>query len=285
MRRADVLIEVQELADLIAAGTGPVVADCRFALTDPAAGERAWREAHIPGAHYLHLARDLSGPRAGVGGRHPLPDARHFTATMRRIGLDAGRLLVACDASRGAYAARLWWLARHFGHASVRFLDGGWDAWCAAGLARDALQPVAAAGNFTARADARARVDYDELVQMRVSGAAPRLIDSREARRYQGLEEPIDPVAGHIPGAANRPWAEATDAGGFFLDEAAHAARWRGLGPASGLVVYCGSGVTACVNLVSLALAGLDGARLYPGSWSDWCSRMGAPIATGTDPG
>ena len=275
------LIDPLRLHALLAGAHPPLVADCRFALADPAAGEAAYRAAHIPGAVYLHLERDLSAPVAATGGRHPLPSPEAFGRTMRRIGLDAGRLLVACDDSRGAFAARLWWLARYFGHERVCVLDGGVTAWTRAGLALDAAIPAPAAGDFGPCPRAAMRIDYEEL-EPRVAAGTLILVDSREPRRYAGLEEPIDPVAGHVPGALNRPWAGAThEANGCFLDSAAQAERWRGV-DAQQLVVYCGSGVTACVNLLSLELAGIRGARLYPGSWSDWCSRPGAPVARGT---
>ena len=275
------LIDPLRLHALLAGAHPPLVADCRFALADPAAGEAAYRAAHIPGAVYLHLERDLSAPVAATGGRHPLPSPAAFGQTMRRIGLDAGRLLVAYDDSRGAFAARLWWLARYFGHERVCVLDGGVTAWTRAGLALDAAIPAPAPGNFEPRPRAAMRIDYEELAP-RVAKGTLALVDSREPRRYAGLEEPIDPVAGHVPGALNRPWAGAThEANGCFLDAVAQAERWRGV-DAQQLVVYCGSGVTACVNLLSLELAGIRGARLYPGSWSDWCSRPGAPVARGT---
>lgn len=274
------LIDPQRLQVLLAGAQPPLVADCRFALADPAAGEAAYREAHIPSAVYLHLERDLSGPAGPTGGRHPLPSPEAFGRTMRRAGLDAGRLLVACDDSRGAFAARLWWLARYFGHEHVCVLDGGVSAWIRAGLPLDGVIPAPPAGDFEPRPHAAMRIDYEELAP-RVAAGTLVLVDAREPRRFAGLEETIDPVAGHVPGALNRPWVGATrEADGCFLDPAAQAERWRGLDTQE-LVVYCGSGVTACVNLLSLELAGIGGARLYPGSWSDWCARPGAPVARG----
>ena len=269
------LIEARELARLLAEAAPPVVADCRFALSDPDAGERAWREAHIPGSHYLHLERDLSAPRAATGGRHPLPGAAEFAVVMRRIGLDSDRLLVVLDESRSAFAARLWWLARYFGHPRVRVLDGGLRAWREQGLELGVAPPLARVGNFTAHPEPRRQVDFD-FVATAPPGTI--LVDAREPRRFAGLEEPIDPVAGHIPGAGNRPWFEATREDGGFLDAESQTARWRDLPRDAEPVVYCGSGVTACVNLLSLELAGISGGRLYPGSWSDWCSRPGAPV-------
>lgn len=284
MDRSALLITPVELASLLDSEDPPVIADCRFALTDPGGGERAWAEAHLPGAHYLHLDRDLAAPRAALGGRHPLPDAASFAARMRAIGLSAGRLLVAYDDSRGAFAARLWWLARYFGHEAVRVLDGGWGAWRAAGLPVTAAPPAAAQGNFVARPDPERCIDYAALQRRRAAGDV-QLVDSRDPARYAGSEETIDPVAGHIPGARNMPWGSATGADGCFLDAEAQRRRWAALHDQRALVVYCGSGVTACVNLLSLALAGEEDALLYPGSWSDWCARPDAPVARGADPG
>lgn len=271
------LIDAGRLHELLEGVEPPVVADCRFALADPAAGEAAYREAHVPTAVYLHLERDLSAPRAATGGRHPPPAPADFASAMRRAGLSSGRLLVAYDDSRGAFAARLWWLARYFGHDRVCVLDGGIGAWTRAGLPLETSVPVPRAGDFTARPRERMRIDYEALAPL-VSGREVVLVDSREPRRYAGLEEPIDPLAGHVPGALNRPWAGATrEQDGCFLDAHAQRERWQGVDTQK-LVVYCGSGVTACVNLLSLELAGIRGARLYPGSWSDWCSRPGAPL-------
>jgi thiosulfate/3-mercaptopyruvate sulfurtransferase len=274
------LIDARQLHELLAGSEPPVVADCRFALADPAAGEAAYRQAHIPSAVYLHLERDLAAPRAATGGRHPLPAPADFTVVMRRAGLDTGRLLVAYDDSRGAFASRLWWLARYFGHERVCVLDGGIGAWIRAELPLDAVVPAPRTGDFSARPHEHMRIDYESLAPL-VAARSLATVDSREPRRYAGLEEPIDPVPGHVPGAVNRPWGEATrEADACFLDAAAQRERWRGMETAD-LVVYCGSGVTACVNLLSLEIAGIRGARLYPGSWSDWCSRPGAAVERG----
>jgi len=248
--------------------------DCRFSLADVTAGEAQYREGHIPGAHYLHLARDLSGPLAQHGGRHPLPDPAVFCARLAAIGIGRDTPVVAYDDSGMAYAARLWWMMRALGYTAVQVLDGGLQAWRQTGgaLAAElpAPDPVPA---HTATAYA-ACIDIEGVRAALARGAV--LIDSREEKRYQGLEEPIDPVAGHIPGAVNYPWQGVTD-GGRALDSAGQEARWSDLDEERELVVYCGSGVTACVNILSLTLAGRQ-ARLYAGSWSDWCSWM--PPAT-----
>jgi len=279
------LIGPEELASLLSGEDPPVVADCRFVLGDPQAGERAYAEAHIEGAHYLHLDRDLSGPRAATGGRHPLPAAEVFAATLARIGVGAGRLLVAYDDSRGAYAARLWWLARHFGHAEVCLLDGGWGHWRAGGLPVSSAVPAPASplARRPLQATPEGTIDFEALAD-EARRRSLCVVDSRDPARYSGAEEPIDPVGGHIPGARNLPWGGVCGEDGRFRAPAAQRERWAETGD-SPVVVYCGSGVTACVNLFSRALAGFAGDRLYPGSWSDWSSRPGAPVATGSDPG
>ena len=277
------LIDPHELNALMAGSQPPVVADCRFLLGDAQAGERSYVQSHLPGAHYLHLDRDLSGPRGATGGRHPLPDAAAFAATLARIGLAEGQLLVAYDDSRGAYAARLWWLARYFGHTEVCLLNGGWPVWCAQGLPVSPDIPSSGTGSRTLRAASGMVMDFEDLADPAVRRGLC-LVDARDPPRYAGVEEPIDRVGGHIPGAINVPWSGAVGADGRFLEPAAQQARWEP-SAVQPRVMYCGSGVTACVNLFSRALAGFGSDRLYPGSWSDWCSRDGAPIATGADPG
>ncbi len=260
------LIEPAELLD----SRDVVVFDCRFSLADPLEGRRQYELGHVPGAHYLDLNRDLAGPVREHGGRHPLPDPARFSATLAAFGVGRDTEVVAYDDSRLAFAARLWWLMRALGYRPPALLNGGYQGFLAAGgRAQTAVptprrQPAPAVGSF------RGCCDIDG-VRSAVEGGAV-LIDSREARRYAGLEEPIDPVAGHIPGAINRPWQGVTDAAGRALDIAGQQAHWGDALGAAPLVVYCGSGVTACVNLFSLALLGRDEATLYAGSWSDWCS-------------
>lgn len=253
-----------------------VVADCRFTLADPGAGEARYRAGHIPGSHYLHLDRDLSGPRGAHGGRHPLPAPEAFAARLAALGVNSAppSLVVAYDDSRFAFAARLWWLLRYCGHDRVRVLDGGFGAWCAAGLPVATAAPVPRRGRFTLQL--RPALALDRAAVLALRGSAAVLVDAREERRYLGLEEPIDPVAGHIPGAVNVPWPGASDAEGRLLPAAAQRARFGAVADAAEIAVYCGSGVTACVDLLALAEIGRDDARLYAGSWSDWCS-YGAP--------
>jgi thiosulfate/3-mercaptopyruvate sulfurtransferase len=269
------IVTVTELAAMIADGDNNiVVADCRFDPFAPEGGPAAYARGHIEGAHYLHLMRDLAGPVGETGGHAPVPTPQDFTALMRRIGLDSDSLLVAYDGGGLAAASRLWWLARYFGHARVAVLDGGMAAWQAAG------QPLKTTGegDFTACIDPSMRVDFEHL---RDPDNRSLLIDARDAPRYAGTEERVEPLAGHIPGAVNMPYQESLGPDGLLLDAEAHRDRWQWLEASNQRpVVYCGSGITACVNLLSLELAGVKGARMYPGSWSDWC-QQGGEVATG----
>ena len=262
------LIEAEQLAAL----TDVVVFDCRFALTDPAAGRNAYCAGHIPGAHYIDLDSDLSAAAGEHGGRHPLPQPDEFAATLARFGVGLATDVVVYDDSRLAFASRLWWMMRALGYRPPRLLNGGLAAWLAHGGELQTEIPEAEACEPPALAPYRQQVDIDGLREAQMAGAM--LIDSREAARYQGLEEPIDPVAGHIPGAINRPWQGVTNAEGRVQSAAELRRHWGDALDAEQLVVYCGSGVSACVNLFSLALLGRDDAILYGGSWSDWCSYL-----------
>lgn len=272
MNGATHLISAGALAELID-NPGMVIVDCRFSLADPQEGARQYKAAHIPGAHYTGLEPDLAAPVERHGGRHPLPQPSAFQSLMRQIGVCDNTPVIAYDASGGAFAARLWWLLRYFGHSDVRVLDGGFQAWHSAGFAVNEAQPVSVPGNFSARPEPGQIVAYEQVKSFSAAGDAL-LIDSREEKRYLGLEEPIDPVAGHIPGAINKPWQQVLGAEGLFLPQSEQQARWKLIDNPENAVVYCGSGVTACVNLLSMALAGIEGAKLYPGSWSDWCSHL-----------
>jgi thiosulfate/3-mercaptopyruvate sulfurtransferase len=264
---ADV-IEAGELS----AGDGAVVFDCRFSLADPLEGRRLYEQGHIPGAHFLDLNRDLAGPVRQHGGRHPLPDPAVFAATLAGFGVAPDTAVVAYDDSRLAFAARLWWLMRALDYRPPRLLNGGYRSYLQAGgepeVELPGRQPVASPGG----ARFRGYCDIEGLRAAQGQGAL--LVDSREARRYAGLEEPIDPLAGHIPGAINRPWQGVTDEQGRVLERAGLRAHWGEALAAEQLVVYCGSGVTACVNLWALAQLGREDAALYAGSWSDWCSYL-----------
>ncbi|MGK0499735.1 MAG: thiosulfate/3-mercaptopyruvate sulfurtransferase [Oceanicoccus sp.] len=250
-----------------------VVIDCRFSLADTDEGEALYQQGHIPGAHYFHLDQHMSGEKSAHGGRHPLPDVALLQQSLRDVGVNSDTLVVAYDANRFAFASRLWWLLRYIGHDQVKVLDGGLGAWTAAGFkVCDQLPTLSKdhVGDIVADPQAQRLVDMTTVKQVH-QNACTTLVDSREELRYQGLEEPIDPVAGHIKGALNYPWAAVTDQEGFFTGLVPQQQRWQTVRDDQ-LVVYCGSGVTACVNLLALAEIGRDDAKLYSGSWSDWCS-------------
>lgn len=274
---------------LLAHGSDPglVLLDCRFLLGQPAAGEEAYRAGHLPGAVYAHLERDLSGPRrpGGEGGRHPLPDPQALSAWLGNAGISSMSTVLAYDdptGGHGFYAARAWWLLRWLGHTGVYVLNGGLPAYVQAGgeLSTDVPSPVPAV--FTPQVQA-GWVAGAEEVQARSSETV--LIDSRAAARYRGETEPIDPRAGHIPGAINRDWAASQDETGHWRSGTEQEDR-LGLGgrPA---VIYCGSGVSASANLLALAQTGRPpgpDTRLYAGSWSDWVSADERPAALGEHP-
>jgi thiosulfate/3-mercaptopyruvate sulfurtransferase len=267
MSRA-MLLEPTELPTL----SGAVIFDCRFSLADPQEGRTLYRQGHIPGAQYLDLNQDMAGPVAEHGGRHPLPDPAGFAATLARNGVGRDTPVVAYDDSRLAFASRLWWLMRSLGYRPPQLLNGGYQAFLASGGQPDTQVPQPGPPASIPEVAFSGYCDIDGLRNAHEAGAL--VVDSREGRRYQGLEELIDPVAGHIPGAINRPWQGVTTEAGTVCDEAGLRAHWGDALEAENLVVYCGSGVTACVNLFSLALLGRDDATLYAGSWSDWCSYL-----------
>jgi thiosulfate/3-mercaptopyruvate sulfurtransferase len=256
------------------ASSSAVIVDCRFELADAEAGRRAYEQGHIPGAFYLDLARDLSAPPERHGGRHPLPDPSQFAARLAACGIEADTDVVAYDDHRLAFAARLWWMMRALGYRPPRLLNGGYQGWLARGGEPNTEVPARQSVRPSTVAQWSGACDLEGLRALQQRGA--QVVDAREPRRYQGLEEPIDPVAGHIPGALNHPWQGVTGDGGEVGDLAHQRAHWGSTLEASELVVYCGSGVTACVDLFSLALLGRDDATLYAGSWSDWCSYLKA---------
>lgn len=260
-----------------------LVVDCRFDLADPAAGEAAWREAHIPGAAYLHLDRDLSGPVSAATGRHPLPAPETFAATLGQLGVTPATQVVAYDAGPGFFAARLWWMLRWIGHDAVAVLDGGLAAWAASGGGLDRALRERTGVAFTPRLRAGLALGAEAL-QRELAAGRLALVDARAAERFAGRVEPIDPVAGHVPGALNHPCTGNVDAGGRFLPPDELGRRWQAtLGGRRGAEVacMCGSGVTACHNLLALEVAGITGARLYPGSWSEWIRDPARPVARG----
>lgn len=264
-----------------------VIVDCRFDLADPPKGRRQYDEGHLPGARYAGLEPDLSGPKTGTTGRHPLPETADFLRVLGSLGVTPGAQVVVYDEKTGLWASRLWWMLRSVGHEGVAVLDGGLTKWQAEGRpvtterpARPSVDPPP----YTARAEMRATL---EEVAARVGDGAWRLVDARAPERYRGESETVDRVAGHIPGAVNFFFQHSLSADGTFLPPEVLRARWEetlaGRAPAS-TVCYCGSGVTACHTLLSLELAGLTGAKLYPGSWSEWTSDPSRPIATGSEP-
>ncbi|MBF7731570.1 sulfurtransferase [Pseudomonas sp. N040] len=272
------VIEVAQLVEAMARGAKLAIVDCRFDPLNPAAGEQAYRTGHIPGAHYAHLENDLAARDKSSGGRHPIPSVDEFTALMARYGVDADTLLVCYDAGDLAAAARLWWTARYFGLARVAVLNGGYAAWLAANQASVTTPAAAGNGTFSATPNPAMSVDFAAVCY---GEHRPLLVDSRDPPRFSGEVEPIDMQAGHIPGAINLPWRLSLGDNGLLRSAEEMRQRWQPLlkGQAAP-ILYCGSGVTACVNLLALEVAGLQGARLYPGSWSDWCQHGGA-VATG----
>ena len=282
------LISAHELRARLASAVPGLLVDCSFDLADPLAGERKHAQRHLPGALYLHLEGDLSAPKSeltgAARGRHPLPDRAAFARHLAGLGLQDDLPVVAYDDSGGMYAARLWWMLRWVGHAAVQVLDGGLAAW---GLAGGPVQggPVAALapGRFTLRPPLVAAVDYAGL-RAALGQAGRLIIDARSPDRFRGENETLDPVGGHIPGALNRFFRDNLAADACFKPAAQLQAEWAavtGGRPAAELVMQCGSGVTACHNLLALEVAGLPGAQLYPGSWSEWCAQPGAPVAVG----
>ena len=281
------LISAVALRAMLASGSPLLLCDCSFDLTDPGAGAQAYLQRHLPGALYLNLDTDLSEPpasRVAGGGRHPLPSREAFAQRLAALGFDDEVPVVAYDSAGGMYAARLWWMLRWAGHAAVQVLDGGLSAWDAAGGAL-AGGPVAArpSGRFSLRPALVQDFNFTQLLAG--LGRGRRLIvDARAPDRFRGENETLDPVGGHIPGAANRFFRSNLGPDGCFLPAEILAAQWQALlagrSPAD-LVMQCGSGVTACHNLLALESAGLSGAALYPGSWSEWCAQPTAPVATG----
>ncbi|WP_353807769.1 sulfurtransferase [Agromyces sp. SYSU T00194] len=274
----DVLITPESLADALAGAAPPVVLDVRWSLAEPD-GRPAYRAGHVPGAVFVDLETELArADHAPADGRHPLPDEDAFTASMRRWGIRPGAAVVAYDDLGGQSAARAWWLLRHAGVADVRLLDGGLAAWTGAGLPLEHGWAEPVPGDATARFGHLPVVDIDGAERMPRGGV---LLDARAAERYRGEVEPVDPLAGHIPGAASAPTAGNLDADGRFLPAAALRDRYAALGvePGRPVAAYCGSGVTASHVVAALAIAGFD-AALYPGSWSQWANTPGRPVAT-----
>jgi thiosulfate/3-mercaptopyruvate sulfurtransferase len=259
-----------------------LVVDVRHQLADTGYGERAYGEAHLPGAVFLHCDRDLSGPMTGSNGRHPLPSPKKLIDRFGEIGIGEKTQVVVYDDAQGMIAGRLWWLLRWLGHERVALLDGGWQAWLAAGESVTGALPVRTPTTFLARMQ-EPPVEVGSVLEG-VEKANINLIDARAPDRFRGENETTDPVAGHIPGARNRFFRDNLQPDGRYKPAEQLRAEWLALlagTPAKEIVHSCGSGVSACHNMLALEIAGLPGSRLYAGSWSEWCADPSRPVARG----
>lgn len=276
------LVKVEDLAAHLD-DPGWVVCDCRHDLTRYEAGRRDYAQGHIPGARFVHLDEDLSGPKTGVNGRHPLPHPITLTLRLGALGIDNTKQVVAYDASGGSYAARLWWMLRWVGHTRVAVLDGGWEAWI------KARQPVAAEPARTQPTTFNPNLQPGQVadtafIARHFSRPDICILDARSPDRFRGENETLDPVAGHIPGAVSRFFRLNLDEHGRFKPASELKREFAALvgdRPPASVIHQCGSGVTACHNLLAMEIAGLTGSRLYPGSWSEWCSDSSRPMAKG----
>jgi thiosulfate/3-mercaptopyruvate sulfurtransferase len=275
------LIRVRDLAARLS-DPAFVIFDCRHDLMKPDAGALAYAQSHIPGARFAHSDKDLAGPTTGRNGRHPLPDPQAFADWLGHQGVDSTKQVIAYDSAGGASATRLWWMLRWLGHDAVAVLDGGWEAWVQSGNAVTAQVPQVVATTFGGK-PRDMWVDV-EFVRAHLNDPSVVVVDARSPERFRGEVEPIDPVAGHIPGARNRLYKDNLDASNRF--KPAPQLREEFLRLLGGTrpeqtVHQCGSGVSACHNLLAMELAGLPGAKLYPGSWSEWCADPARPVAKG----
>ncbi|MCJ7568940.1 MAG: sulfurtransferase [Anaerolineales bacterium] len=259
------------------------IIDSRFDLVQPQWGEKQYLIEHIPGAVYVHLDHNLSAPKNGTNGRHPLPETEVIAEYFSNLGIDNGTQAIVYDARGGGIASRLWWMLKYLGHEAVAVLDGGFPEWKRLGLPVHGIRESRDPSQFKPRLNPNLKVVADEVLE-RISEGSSLLIDSRAPERYRGEEEPFDPIAGRIPGAANRFWQTNLDADLRFRDPDILKAEFDsligGIAPAE-TIVYCGSGVTGCHNVLSMAYAGIQGVKLYAGSWSEWSSDPCRPIATG----
>jgi thiosulfate/3-mercaptopyruvate sulfurtransferase len=250
-----------------------VILDCRFSLMQPEAGEEAYHKSHIPGAFYCHLEKELSGPVLAHGGRHPLPDLKTFQSFIEGVGITNDTIVVAYDNGEGSYASRLWWLMKYIGHQEVYILNGGFRSWVEAHYPVDSTTPSKKrSATYEMNIKTEMLATYDDVkrvVEQRPIGTI--LIDSREEKRYQGIEEPIDRIPGRIPGAIHKFWNEGFESG-FFKPTDEQKKRFNDLDEDSNLIVYCGSGVTAAPNFLVLHELGYRNLKLYIGSYSDWVS-------------
>lgn len=276
------LIETDELARHLHDPDWMVI-DVRHNLADPEAGRHAYLRSHIPGAFFLHLDRDLSAEKTGSNGRHPLPSAAQFSQRLRAIGVDQGKTIAIYDDAGGMFAARLWWMLRWCGIYSAAVVNGGWQKWLAEQRQVDASLPHAVASDFVASGIERMRVDAAYVLQ-HLRQPEMLLLDARSAERFRGENETLDPVGGHIPGAENHFFQLNLDARGCFKSPGELRQQFKlllGDRLPEAVVHQCGSGVTACHNLLAMEIAGLHGSRLYPGSWSEWCADSSRPMVQG----
>ena len=272
------LITAAQLRLLLDNNDNLLIADCRTNLIDPDQGSKAYLESHIPGAVYLHLDQDLSSEIIpGQTGRHPLPEQSSFTALIQRLGINENTQIVVYDSNSGAFAARAWWLFRWAGLANVAVLDGGWQNWVLAVQPTNRSIPMLTPSDFEPSYQDQMIVSADEILSQ---GSNWTLLDARAADRFAGQNETLDPKAGHIPGTLNAPFSENLDEQGMFLPGQDIAARFTSFANDKPKVNYCGSGVTACHNILAMTHAGLDAGRLYPGSWSEWITDDGRNIET-----
>jgi len=263
-----------------------IILDCQHDLINHAFGRESYAREHIPGAHFVAMERDMAGVKTGRNGRHPLPTPEALAATFSRLGITAGRQVIAYDSSQNNYAGRVWWTLRWLGHMSVAVLDGGLGKWKSEARGLTTEVPVPKAAVFTGRAKDNMQVSADTILAA-IGKPGLQVVDARAPERYSGAAETIDPVGGHIPGALLRFGKENINPDGTYKSpEVLRADFTRLLGdtPPDQVVHQCGSGVSACNNIIAMELAGLPGAKLYVGSWSEWCSDPARPVATGTLP-
>lgn len=280
----ETLIAIDALKNMLASGADVLIFDCEFELGAPDKGQEIYAKGHIPGARYAHLDEDLASPSDGSNGRHPLPAPVAMAAWLRAQGLRKDQQVVAYDSNGGAWAARLWWLLRWLGHAPVAVLDGGKPAWVDAGLPLETgTPPAAASGDFEPGAQLVPAPVTAAQVLTNIQTGAAHVLDARDPSRFAGTPNPLDPVAGHIPGARNRFFRDNLNADGRFRRAEDLAADFSALLGEAPAILQCGSGVTACHNALAMAVAGIPVGRLYPGSWSEWIADPARPVATGSD--
>lgn len=258
------------------------IVDCRFELGKPEAGKEAYEREHIPGAIYLDLEKDLSSPVREHGGRHPLPDPEELSRTLAKNGITPETRIIAYDDQGGMYASRLWWLLKYLGHGQAFVMNEGFSAWKAAGYPVTADQPIRVPASYSYTLHPELLASMEDV--RRAAGRDDAIvIDSRDPRRYQGFDETMDPVAGHVPGAKNKFWKLLLDEHGKRIDVSRLQEHYKAFPRDKEIIVYCGSGVSACPNFIGLKEAGYENVKLYAGSWSDWISFSENPIATGEE--